>query len=142
MEQELSQARADAMSKDNHIACLRQQLDRTAKATADLEASLTAHRAELERKHLQIADLISKLEDIERRASPRKDGANLLLDLPGLANTEADAYIETNRGLREELERSRRKLEQTQQELLQQATELETLRACGSENSKLRQMVL
>jgi uncharacterized coiled-coil protein SlyX len=87
MEQELSQARADAMSKDNHIACLRQQLDRTAKTTADLEASLTAHRAELERKHLQIADLIAKLEDIERRASPRKDGGNLLLDLPGLANT-------------------------------------------------------
>lgn len=54
MEQELSQARADAMSKDNHIACLRQQLERSARTTADLENALTAHKAELERKHLQI----------------------------------------------------------------------------------------
>jgi hypothetical protein len=35
------------MNKDNHIACLRQQLDKSAKNTLDLENSLTAYKAEL-----------------------------------------------------------------------------------------------
>jgi hypothetical protein len=33
------------------------------------------------------------------------------LEFPGLAEAETDVYIETNRNLREELERTRRKLE-------------------------------
>lgn len=36
MEEELSQAKADLMDRDNHIAVLLQQLERTARATADL----------------------------------------------------------------------------------------------------------
>lgn len=50
--------------------------------------------------------------------SPRKgDPSILFTDFPGIVNTEAEAYIETNRSLREELERTRRKLEESQAEL-------------------------
>lgn len=100
MEQELSQARADLMSKDNLIACLRQQLERSNIGTAQLEASLTGLRGDIERKNIQIGELIGKLEEMGR-ASPRKGENNLLLELPDLVNTEAEAYMETNRSLRE-----------------------------------------
>lgn len=56
--------------------------------------------------------------------SPRKgDPSNLFTDFPGIVNTEAEAYIETNRNLREELERTRRKLEESQSELERVNTE-------------------
>jgi uncharacterized coiled-coil protein SlyX len=88
MEEELSLAKAEAMNKDNCIACLREQLGKAGRTTADLEAALTCHRGEIERKNMQMGELIAKLEEMERRVSPRKnDCGNLLLDLPDLINT-------------------------------------------------------
>ena len=72
-------------------------------------------RADLERKNIQMSEMTTKFE----RNSPKKLSShhNLYLQFPDIVNTEADIYIETNRALREQLERSKQTLEATAAEL-------------------------
>lgn len=93
-------------------------------------------RAELERKNIHLLELATRIE----RTSPKKadNHHNLYLEFPEIINTEADAFMETNKTLREELERARQTVHTLSANLDQANLQLETMGRCDTENKKLR----